>query len=475
MTKYSAYPDMVDSGDQWFKYIPSHWVYEKLGFELVRNDGGVWGDTFDDSGTIVLRSTDVAVDGVWRINEPARRALSERERQEARLKLGDLLVTKSSGSTLHLGKVALVDEQVAELNACFSNFMQRLRLRQPDCPRFFWYFLNSNVAREQINYFGNSTTGLANISGSILSAICVAVPPGKEQARIAQFLDHEVTQIDRLIEKQQRLIELLDEKRQAVISHAVTKGLNPNAPMEGSGVSWLGEVPRNWRVVPLKLLICPETSISYGIVQPGDHVRDGVPFIQTYNLTAEKISREDLQRTDPDIAAKYPRTNLKEGDILLGIRASIGAVMVVPKELEDINLSRGIARIAPASAILSDFLAMYLKSEPVKSYWELWQQGSTYSVISIEVVKNLAVLVPPLEEQRAITDDIVKSIDQIDRLNDRVTRVIRLLQERRSALISAAVTGKIDVRDWQSPKSANETEEREEKLLEAAEQQAGYG
>jgi len=213
---------------------------------LSRNDGGVWGEDFADDGVIVLRSTEQMVDGKWNIENPARRRLTIREASDARLKVGDLVVTKSSGSELHIGKTSIVDQSVAALNCCFSNFMQRLRVARPNLDRHYWYFLNCPVAREQLIFQSSTTTGLGNLNSSILGSIRVPVAPKDEQQAIASFLDRETAKIDKLIEKKERLIELLQEKRSALITQAVTKGLDPTVPMKDSGVEWLGKIPAHW-------------------------------------------------------------------------------------------------------------------------------------------------------------------------------------------------------------------------------------
>ena len=202
----------------------------------------------------------------------------------------------------------------------------------------------------------------------------------------------------------QRLIALLKEKRQAVISHAVTKGLNPAAAMRPSGIDWLGDVPEQWEVKSLKNLITETSSISYGIVQPGDALEKGVPFVQTTNMTSGDLDPSNLQKTLPQIAAHYPRSKLMGGEVLLGIRASIGAAHVVPKELVGANLSRGVARIECANLIASEYLVLFFKSKSADQYWNLSKQGSTFNEVSIATVRELKISLPPVSEQQEIID-----------------------------------------------------------------------
>jgi type I restriction enzyme S subunit len=274
----------------------------------------------------------------------------------------------------------------------------------------------------------------------------LAIPPIAEQAAIAAFLDRETAKIDALIAEQQRLIELLQEKRQAVISHVVTKGLNPDAPMKDSGVEWLGKVPKHWKCSRLKHLIEEGTSISYGIVQPGEPLEEGVPFVQTTNMSSGDFAIESLQKTTAAIANQYPRSTLSGGEVLLGIRASIGATHIAPMTLRGANLSRGVARIVPSGLIASEFLVAALRAGSTATYWQLAQQGSTFNEVSIATVRDLPVLVPPNEEQKEIAERIRRDSAYYEETIATAQRCSALLQERRSALISAAVTGQIDVR-----------------------------
>jgi len=244
----------------------------------------------------------------------------------------------------------------------------------------------------------------------------IVVPPEAEIDLLLSRLDRETTRIDALIEKKTRFIELLREKRQALITHAVTKGLDPNVKMKDSGVEWLGEVPEHWELKPLKLLVKQGTTISYGIVQPGEALDDGIPFVQTTNMSSGDFDINSLQKTTKEIAASFPRTCLSGGEVILGIRASIGAAFVVPAHLAGANLSRGVARIDTSQELSSSFLVAYLSSSVVDSYWQLAKQGSTFNEVSIATVKELPIPVPPCEEQVDIESVLNVSTGRFDAL-----------------------------------------------------------
>lgn len=190
---------------------------------LVLNDSGAWGE--DPTGAddvAVLRSTEQTVDGHWVIGDPALRSLSQTERRNTRLREGDLIVTKTSGSFKHVGKTTLVDNEVAEGGYGFGNFMQRLRLRPTMIPKFLWWFMRTDQARSWINLVATTSTGLMNLNGSALGRMEVPLPGLVEQREIADHLDRETAKIDALIAKAERFIELAQERRAALITAAVT-------------------------------------------------------------------------------------------------------------------------------------------------------------------------------------------------------------------------------------------------------------
>ncbi len=191
---------------------------------LSKNDGGVWGDFVDDlsEGKIVLRSTEIRLDGKWDIKNPAICALNEKEFLNSHLKKGDLLLTKSSGSENHIGKTAYVDDFVENLECAYSNFMQRLRVNSVTESKFLFWVLNSYIARIQFKIFSKSTTGLGNLSADIINFLIILFPPIKEQRQIAEYLDQKTATIDKIVENLQRQITTLQHLRKVLINDAVT-------------------------------------------------------------------------------------------------------------------------------------------------------------------------------------------------------------------------------------------------------------
>ncbi|WP_323666394.1 restriction endonuclease subunit S [Pectobacterium punjabense] len=439
MAKYEAYPEYKDSGVEWIDSIPSHWeVRPTLALcdaSTKKNIDGAENNVLSLSyGNIIPRN----VEANFGLLPDSFNTYQIIDRGDAILRLTDLQNDKNS---LRVG--------LAKQKGIITSAYLKLKAKDGINPTFLYRLLHSYDTTKV--FYGMGGGLRQSMKFEDFRRLPLLLPPKEEQLNISAFLDHETAKIDNLIEKQQQLIELLKEKRQAVISHAVTKGLNPDVPMKDSGIEWLGEVPEHWNVCRLKQIIKSGTSISYGIVQPGDYLDEGVPFIQTTNVSQGNIDLDSLQRTSEKIERNYPRSRLEGGEVILGIRASIGSAYVVPLELKGVNLSRGVARIQPGKNITSDYLVWYFKTNAVEQYWALSKQGSTFSEVSIETVRELIVCVPPKDEQHRISSCLEGSLDKIHELIVKSEMQMSFLQERRTALISAAVTGKIDVRDWVAP------------------------
>ncbi|HAS1785000.1 TPA: restriction endonuclease subunit S [Enterobacter cloacae] len=435
MAKYKAYPKYKESGVKWLDKLPLKWSTEKTKrmFSLKRNLVGHLSNSFQ-----LLSLT---------LNGVIPRDISSGE--------GKIPASFDTYQSVQAGDLIFclfdIDETprtigLAEQDGMITGAYNVYSCMDKCLPGYaYYYFLHIDSFKGLKPFY----TGLRKVvRAETFGCIEMPNPSLSEQEKICLFLDHETAKIDNLIEKQQQLIVLLKEKRQAVISHTVTKGLNFDVPMKDSGVEWLGEVPEHWTVCRLKQIIKSGTSISYGIVQPGDSLDEGIPFIQTTNISQGNLQLESLPKTSGEIEKNYPRSRLDGGEVILGIRASIGSAYVVPLELKGANLSRGVARIQPGSSITSEYLVWYLKTNAVEQYWALSKQGSTFSEVSIETVRELTVCVPPKDEQYNIASRLEGALDRIHKLIVKSEIKMSLLRERRAALISAAVTGKIDVRDW---------------------------
>ena len=296
----------------------------------------------------------------------------------------------------------------------------------------------------------SSGGGQPNINQEKVAALKVSAPSKIEQKQIANFLDHETAKIDTLIDKQQQLIKLLKEKRQAVISHAVTKGLNPTAPMKNSGVEWLGEVPEHWVVRRLKHAAKLQSGIPKGKDLTGKNTIE-VPMLRVANVQDGYLSLDDIHniKIEPHELDRY---ELQNGDVLMnegGDNDKLGRGAVWRDEIRPCIHQNHVFAIRPES-IEPEWLDILTRASYAKFYfYSVAKQSTNLASISSTNIKETPLLIPPKAERAEILSYLTTQCTRFDLLETKANLQVKLLQERRTALISAAVTGKIDVRNWQ--------------------------
>ena len=451
MSRYKAYAEYKDSGVEWLDIVPKDWNVMQLKRTVHGCVNGIWGSEPKNNGddTIVIRVADFNRSKL-NVNDDGYtyRKIDEKEKVNRILKSGDLLLEKSGGGEKTLvGQVVLFDKS---FDAVTSNFVAKMT---PICGydgRYLNYVF-SRFYSDNINYCSiKQNTGIQNLDSASYLTEKIGFPTLPEQIQITNFLDHETAKIDALIEKQQELIKLLKEKRQAVISHAVTKGLNPNAPMRDSGVEWLGEVPAHWTITKAKFLFGFITSGSRGWAEY--YADDGDLFFRITNLTRDTIDPklDSIQYVTPPNGSEGERSRIKLNDLLISITADLGSVCVANSEIENGYVSQHVALCRPNMHVACPrWLGYFILSDMAKEQFIGSGYGGTKIQLSLEDIRELWVVLPNVTEQIEIAVFIEKQFDIFDSLMFSADQQIKLLQERRTALISAAVTGKIDVRDWQ--------------------------
>ena len=447
---HRPYPAYKDSGIEWLGEVPEHWEVKRTKTLLSRNNGGIWGMDFDDEGVVVLRSTEQTVDGEWDIRDPAKRRLTPSEYAACRLIDGDLVVTKSSGSALHIGKTSIVTRDIEALNCCHSNFMQRLRVKKNVAPRYMWYVLNGELGRTQFGYYSDTTTGLANLNAEIIGMVHLAVAPLPEQHTIAAFLDRETAKIDALIAKIRKAIDLLKEQRTALITQAVTKGFNPDVPMKDSGIEWLGEVPEHWEVKRTKTLLSRNNGGIWGM----DFDDEGVVVLRSTEQTVDgewDIRDPAKRRLTP---SEYAACRLIDGDLVVtkssGSALHIGKTSIVTRDIEALNCchSNFMQRLRVKKNVAPRYMWYVLNGELGRTQFGYYSDTTTgLANLNAEIIGMVHLAVAPLPEQHTIAAFLDRETAKIDALIAKIRKAIDLLKEQRTALISAAVTGKIDVRE----------------------------
>jgi type I restriction enzyme S subunit len=440
---FPPYESYRDSGVEWLGEVPKHWTTKRLRFVAELNPS-------KNELASLNRNTDVsflpmeAVGSDGCIILDRTRTIEELENGYTYFRDGDVVVAKIT-PCFENGKGAIMRGLLGGVGFGTTELIvARPRMGQTTASYLHWLFTSQPFrSLGEASMYGAG--GQKRVSDDFVRNFSIAFPLLSEQTAIAVFLDRETTKIGALVKEQQRLIELLREKRQAVISHAVTKGLDPDAPMRNSGVEWLGDIPAHWGVKRVKHLAsrvvdCLHTTptydgeLEYPAIRTAD-VERGRLLLDQALLVSREIYEQRIQRLRP-----------AAGDILYSREGErFGMAALVPPGV-DLCLGQRMMmfRLAPTSN--PHFVMWALNSDIVFQRVLAGLTGSTSPHVNISEVINFEIPVPPIDEQRQIAINIQTKVDLLDDLMVEAQTAIALLQERRSALISAAVTGEIDVR-----------------------------
>lgn len=424
---FQRYEKYKDSGVEWLGEVPEHWEIKRLAHYFFERREKVSDKDFEPLS--------VTKNGVVPQLDTA--AKTDDGDNRKKVCTGDFVINGRSDRKGSSG-VACQDGSVSLINIVL----------QPDGinPKFTHYLLRCQPFQEEFYRYGKGIVAdLWSTNYSEMRNIILAVPSPDEQSNIATFLDRETAKIDELIAEQQQLIELLKEKRQTVISHAVTKGLNPDAPMKDSGIEWLGEVPEHWRITPF----------SYGVgfqEGPGilaiDFQEEGIPLLRISGIQDRWATLDGCNFLDPEkVNLRWNHFRLKTGDLLISASASMGSICEVGQEAEGAIPYTGIIRLWERGNItILSYIRLLVNSAMFITQVDLLRAGATIQHFGPTHLNRMKIVLPPIEEQISIAIFLDQETAKIDELIAEAQRAIELLKEHRTALISAAVTGKIDVR-----------------------------
>lgn len=423
--RYKVYPEYKDSGVEWLDCLPLHWKTVSLKMLIDVRDGTHDTPSYvekSDSSYPLVTSKDVtggeiSLNDCKQISKEDYRLIIKR----SAVSIGDILMPMIGT----VGSPILIkdDSNFAIKNlALFKTSDENSQVET----KYLLYFLNGNECSLQFSL--ESRGGVQNfVSLGTLRSLGLPLASLKEQQTIANFLDYETAQIDTLIAKQEKLIELLKEKRQAVISHAVTKGLNSDAPMKDSGVEWLGEVPEHWLVGSLRWQI----SISSG-----------------EGLSSNLVEKNKTELKQIPVIGGNGVMGFSERSNTHKIAIAIGRVGALCGNVHLINyiswITDNALKISDWDGFDENYLINLLKTANLNDL----ASKTAQPLITGEQVKSLTVVIPPIEEQVKVNLKLTEITNSFDKLEQKSKDGINLLKERKTALISAAVTGKIDVRDW---------------------------
>ncbi|MFN7909821.1 MAG: restriction endonuclease subunit S [Microcystis sp.] len=431
--KWQLYPTYKDSGVEWLGAIPEHWKVKKLKNVAFINLDTLNEDIQPDYLLTYIDIGNVTSDGsILETQEFQFKQAPSRARRK--VKNGDTII---STVRTYLRAISLIKDPPE--NLIVSTGFAVLSPRAEIDSRFLFRFVQSSEFVEKVVAHSEGV-GYPAINPSKLACLPIWLPPLPEQQKIAQFLDQETSKIDNLITKKERLIKLLKEKRTALISHAVTKGLNPDVPMKDSGVEWLGEIPEHWEIVPLRSVL--EQRIEYNIGRKTENILSVIKDVGVVNYEDREASGNKKSENIEQYKIIYPSD-------------------IVVNRMNLIFGSVGIAREYGASS--TEYYVLKPKSNKVcqEYYGHIFCSKSfQLSLVGIgkgilfhrmriysEELKKILFPFPPLEEQKLINEYLIQNLNEINHLSDKLNTSIDHLKEYRTALISAAVTGKIDVRE----------------------------
>jgi len=373
---------------------------------------------------------------------------SKRQIQRFELKKGDILLTKDSEDWQDIGIPAIVTEDLPGVLCGYHLFLSRPNTKLIDPDFLFWSIKSRYVAFQLegaatgITRYGLTTRDVANA--------WIPCPPLEKQSKINSFLQDRTSRIDDLIEKKKQLLDLLQNKKKSEINKAIVSGLKSEKPTKSPETRWLDKIPIHWEVRRLNHLRDPSIPIAYGIVLPGPNQETGVPIIKGGDCKPENLDPAELSKTTPEIAEKFQRSRLQAGELVYEIRGSVGRVIKVPPELDGANLTQDTARISPRENVNSDWLIYALQSEVFRQQMDLHTRGATIQGVNLFDLRRGILPVPPWDEQYQIAQHLDKVEEQIRDLSEKTKQAVEVLKERRRSLIIAAVTGQIDLSDWDS-------------------------
>lgn len=424
----SCYPTYKDAGTSWLGKVPSHWTVRCLGFY------------FDERSEKVSDTEFAALSVTKKGIVPQLETAAKTDDNDNRKKvcIGDFVINSRSDRKGSSG-LSDLDGSVSLINTVLTPCEEVVG-------RYIHHLLRSELFQEEFYRNGKGIVAdLWSTNYSEMRNIVIAIPPKGEQTAIASFLDRETAKIDALLAEQEKLMALLKEKRRAVISHTVIKGLSPDVPMKDSGIEWVGEVPAHWEVGPLQRF----WSVKDCKHLTAEFVEDGFPLASIREVRSRNVQLENARRT-----TQFFYEQLIEGgrkpqprDLIFSRNATVGEVAQVPDTTERFAMGQDVCllrRLAKASS--ADYMQLVLRSPATTCQLATLMIGSTFKRVNVEEIRNLRVPFPPAVEQAEIVASLLPEVEMFDRLIEDGFRAVELIRERRTVLISAAVTGQIDVR-----------------------------
>jgi len=412
--------------------VPEGWEFVSLSqLDLDISDGNYsskypTSDEFVKVGVPFLRANNI---GSIKVNPKNIRFISNKKHAELKkghLKNGDILISTRG----EIGKVCVVQDAFVDAN--INAQLVRVNGGQKLNSFFLFHILRSDSSVQQL---ADLQTGTALKQLPVGNFLKLTIPfmPYREQKKIASIL----TSVDEVIETTQKQIDKLQDLKKATMNELLTKGIGHTEFKD----SELGRIPKSWEVRKLEELVDPERSVTYGIVQAGKHIETGIPYIRVSDMKFDVLHPKDMLRTSNEIAVKFQRSKVQEGDIVYALRGDVGRVLMVPKSLEGANLTQGTALISKSKQIDTKFFIWCLNSDFVQSQTNDLAKGSTFVEMTLGNLKSIKTTLPPKSEQLKISQILNSISNKISCQKQKLSQT----QSLKKSLMQDLLTGKVRV------------------------------
>lgn len=424
------YREYKDSGAQWLGKIPKHWDVIKAKY--------LWNEvfSFSENGSENLLSVS-QYEGVTQAKNESR---SESLKGYKKVAKDNLVINIMLAWMGGLG--------VSEYNGIVSPAYCVYRLKKAANPKFMHYLYKTPMYLAE---FARHSTGVIpsrwRMYTDDFGQVLTLIPPIDEQDKIVSYLDKVTSKIDEAIVQQQKMIDLLNERKQIIINNAVTKGLNPDAPMKDSGVDWIGEIPEHWATIRLGYCAWIRARLGWKGLKSDEYVDNGYPFLSAFNIVNNKLDWNKLNYINKFRYEESPEIKLRIGDILLvKDGAGIGKCARVDSlPLGEATANGSLAFITANERVYYKFLHYYIISNSFNKYKDLLITGMGVPHLTQGEIKNMMLPIPPLNEQYIIVQRLDQNINVIDNILEHYLQQITFLQERKQIIINDVVTGKVKV------------------------------
>jgi type I restriction enzyme S subunit len=449
---FPRYPRYKDTGVEWLGEMPQHWQVQRLKHACSVFPSNVDKKSHEGETPVLLCNyTDVYYSETITAGMDFMAATASPDQiAKFTLRAGDTIITKDSETADDIAIAAYVPADVPGLVCGYH--LSIVRPLPGTDGAFVKRLFDSSYAKSCFAVRANGLTrvGLGQYE---LDNIKLPFPPSVEQTLISAFLDQETAKIDELVAEQQRLMELLKEKRQAVTSNAVTRGLDPHVPLRAAETYWFDKIPNHWSIIRLRHAC---STIFLGLTSKVDYVEEGgVPLVRALNISGGVLDLSDVRTISLEQHRNLTKRNLaKRGDVLLSKSGSIGTAAIVDCDVEFSIYESIFALRAIEQLLLPRYLLFLLRSAPCYAQYSASLVGMGVGHLNMSDIVDVRIALPPLKEQASIVDHLEAELGKLRDLAVEAERTIDLLQERRTALISAAVTGQIDVRAFAERRAA---------------------